>query len=405
MAVQAFRRAPRDLPLRDENLPFARPDITEEEIDAVVAVMKSGWLTSGPEVQQFEKEFASAVGAKHALALNSATAALHLGMVAWNIGPDDAVLVPSITFTATAEVIGYSGGMPLIVDVNRSDYLLDASIIEEFIKKQCRYRNKKLTHISSGRRIRGIIPVHLAGKVCDMDALLDLGEKYGLHIMEDAAHAFPASRGEKKVGSISELTAFSFYATKNMTTGEGGMLTTNLDALANRLRRVRLHGIQGQTYGRKRWKYDVVDLGYKYNMTDMAAAMGRIQLKRTEQMQRRRNEIVNTYRNELGNLPALRLPEVCPGEANHLFTVEITDESPMNRDRFVEEMYSRKIGTSLHFIPLYRHTYYKKKLGLKGADFPNSEDIYSRIVSLPLYTAMTDSDVLDVATAVREILG
>ncbi len=391
--------------VRAETLPFARPDISHEEIDAVMQVMKSGWLTSGPQVQLFEEEFAKRVGAPHAIALNSATAALHLGMIAWNLTDQDAVIVPSITFTATAEVITYSGALPIILDVDRENYLLSPAILLDFLENKCVRKGSHVIHKESKRIVRGMIPVHLAGRPCEMDELQAIADSYGLRIIEDAAHAFPCSYKSKMVGSLSELTAFSFYATKNITTGEGGMLTTSNDALARRLRRVRLHGIKGQTYGRKRWHYDVVDMGCKYNMMDICAAMGRVQLKRSDVFHNKRKNIVNRYRESLGSIPGLRLPY--PGvheEALHLFTVELTGRD-MTRDQFVEEMYERGIGTSLHFIPLYRHTYYRKKYKLKPSDYPNSEEIYRNIVSLPLYSAMKDQDVSDVIHAVREIAG
>lgn len=392
--------------IRKRTLAYARPDITEEEIAAVNRVLRSGWLTSGPEVKHFEEEFAAFVGARHAIAVNSATAALHLGMVACDLQPEDAVLVPSITFTATAEVATYNGAIPLILDVDRSDYLLTAEGIEAFIQKECDWRKGELIHNATGRRVRAVIPVHLGGRSCDMDRIRSLAQRYNLRTVEDAAHAFPTRFKDTMIGNAGEMTAFSFYATKNLTTGEGGMLTTNDDAIAERLRRVRLHGIQGQTYGRKRWHYDVVDRGYKYNLTDMAAAMGRVQLARTWEMHAKRKAIHDRYREALCDLPGLRLlPESPYLESYHLFTVEVTPEARINRNRFVEELYARGIATSLHFIPLYRHTFYRREFGYRPEDFPVSEEIYERIVSLPLYSSMGMEDVEDVIFAVKETLG
>ncbi len=272
--------------MRRRKLHFARPDVGQAEFDAVQRVLQSGWLTSGPETQRFEEEFARAVGAKEAVAVNSCTAALHLALAGWNLGPDDAVIVPAITFTASAEIVEYSGSLPLIVDVNRDDYLMDAELLEQYIQSECRVSKKKgtpLVHRASGKTVRALIPVHIGGRPCDMRALQKLARKYKLKVLEDAAHAFPASYSGQQVGNIGHATAFSFYATKNLTTGEGGMLTTNDRRLAERVRRMRLHGIKGQTYGRKRWHYDVVEKGFKYNMPDMNAAIGRVQLARTEE--------------------------------------------------------------------------------------------------------------------------
>lgn len=402
--------------LRRRKLHFARPDIGREEIQAVTRVLKSGWLTSGPETLAFEQEFAAAVRAGseiHAIAVNSCTAALHLALAAWDLGPDDAVLVPALTFTATAEIVEYSGSLPIILDVNPETYLMDADIIEDFIRKFCTYKNKTLVHRPSGKKIRVILPVHLGGRPCEMDALLKLAKRYGLKVLEDAAHAFPTAYNGRAIGALGDATAFSFYATKNLTTGEGGMLTTSNKRLAERIRRMRLHGIKGQTYGRKRWHYDVVERGFKYNMSDINAALGRVQLERSAEMLAHRKAIHEIYDRALADVPGLRLNPTTPHQSSHhLYTIEILQNSRngdprgagMRRDRFVEEMYARNIAVSLHFIPLYRLSRYRKTYGLKTKDFPNCEKIYQSIVSLPLYSAMTADDAADVAFAIRETL-
>ncbi len=399
--------------LRTRKLHFARPDIGAAEVAAVTRVLKSGWLTSGPETLQFEAEFAEAVGAAEAVAVNSCTAALHLALAAWQLGPDDAVLVPALTFTASAEIVEYSGSLPLILDVNRDSYLMDAEIIEAFIAKDCAYKNGKLVHRPSKKRIRAILPVHLGGRPCEMDELRALAKRYRLKILEDAAHAFPAAYDERQIGGIGDATAFSFYATKNLTTGEGGMLTTNDKSLADRVRRMRLHGIKGQTYGRKRWVYDVVDQGFKYNMSDINAALGRVQLERSADMLKHRGDIHAAYDQGLADLAAsgeLRLnPPTAHESAHHLYTLEISPgkrggAKRISRDRFVEEMYARNIAVSLHFIPLYRLSRYRKAYGLKAKDYPNSEAIYRNIVSLPVYSAMSADDAADVIHAIRETL-
>lgn len=386
-------------------LPFARPDIGPEEIEAVTRILESGWLTSGPETELFEEEFARAVDARHTLAVNSATAALHLSLVACDIGPRDAVVVPAITFTATAEIIGYCGALPLILDVNRESYLLDPDDVRDYFERTCIHRQGALLHRPSGRRVRAIIPVHIGGRPCELKEFQKIGQDFGVHIIEDAAHAFPALYNDRPIGSISEFTAFSFYATKNLTTGEGGMLTLSNKKTAERLRRIRLHGIRGQTYGRSRWHYDVVDQGYKYNMTDICAAMGRVQLRRSQAMLEKRRALENFYRRRLSDLKGIRLtPRSVHQDSCHLFTLEIEPEAGISRDRFVEEMYARGIAVSLHFIPLYRHTYYKKKFGLRIQDYGRAEEIYRRLVSLPIYSAMDETDAADVVRTIHDII-
>ncbi|MBX7058830.1 MAG: DegT/DnrJ/EryC1/StrS aminotransferase family protein [Leptospirales bacterium] len=391
--------------LRRRKLHFARPDIGREEIQAVTRVLRSGWLTSGPESIAFEEEFAQAVGAAQAIAVNSCTAALHLAAAAWEIGSQDAVIVPALTFTATAEVFEYSGALPLIVDVDRDSYLLEPEALRRYLQNSCEQVGELLLHRASGRRIRAVATVHFGGRVCDMQGLRRLCHQFNIKLIDDAAHAFPARSPEGMVGTLADATAFSFYATKNLTTGEGGMLTLRDPELAERIRRMRLHGIQGQTYGRKRWQYDVTEPGYKYNMNDIAAALGRVQLQRSEEMLQRRRAIADIYDRELRGLRGLGLMPRNPGSAEHLYTIEIGPEAPIARDRFVEEMYARNIAVSLHFIPLYRLSRYRENYGLHAEDFPNSESIYARIVSLPLYSAMSASDAGDVVFSIRQILG
>lgn len=390
--------------LRQGMLPFARPDITQEEIDAVTRVLVSGWLTSGPEVLAFEEDFKKVVQAKYTLAVNSATAGLHLAMVVNQVSKGDAVIVPSITFTATAEVVQYSGAIPLIVDVDRQSYLLDFVTLEKFVKEKCLIRKKVLIHKKTGARIKGIMAVHLAGNPCDLDAIQKFAKMYNLFVVEDAAHSFPSTYKGQPIGNGKNICVFSFYATKNLCTAEGGMIATNNRRFAERMKRLRLHGIQGQTYGRKRWKYDVRDIGYKYNMSDINAAMGRVQLEKSDSMLEKRKRISSIYDRELAGLKGISLPKFSTGSSYHLYTIEI-DPTIMDRNRFVEEMYARGISTSLHFIPLYRHSYYKKTYKLTNKDFPVSEEIYKRIVSIPFYSAMSDNDIIDVIDAIKDILG
>lgn len=396
--------------LRRRKLHFARPDIGREEIAAVNRVLRSGWLTSGPETSAFEEAFAASVGTKHALAVNSCTAALHLALAGWNVGAKDAVILPAMTFTATAEIVEYDGALPVILDVDRDSYLLTPEIVAAFIARECKMQNNRLVHVKSNRTIRVIVPVHLGGRPCDMAGFRKLAKRYKLKVLEDAAHAYPAQLSDGTVigGGSADATAFSFYATKNLATGEGGMLTTNDTKLAERLRRMRLHGIKGQTYGRKRWVYDVTERGFKYNMSDINAALGRVQLARSEETLARRRALHERYDGAFADLEAAgklkRNPATPHGSSHHLYTLEIPRDCGITRDRFVEEMYARNIAVSLHFIPLYRLSRYRRTYKLRVKDFPNCEAVYQNIVSLPLYSAMSDDDVEDVIYAVREIM-
>ncbi len=386
-------------------LPFARPDIGPEEKDAVLRVLDSGWLSSGPEVAKLEQEFAKALGAREAVALHSCTAALHLAAAAWNLGPKDAVIVPAITFTASAEIFSYMGTLPLVLDVDRDSYLLCPQIICDFIAKECSWDSQKevLLHIPSQRRIRALVPVHLGGRPCEMDGLLALAKEYKLKVLEDAAHAFPSTYKGRSIGSIGDATAFSFYATKNLTTGEGGMLTTNHRVLADQIRKMRLHGIEGQSYERKGWSYDVVCEGYKYNMTDICAAIGRVQLKRTEEMYKKRLAIHKVYEDAFQKLKGIRSSPATPhGSSYHLYTIEILPDLAFGREEFAQRLSSKGIGLSLHFIPLYRFSFYQKKYGLSRQSYPNSESIYKGILSLPIYSAMNIKDAKRVVDAVYE---
>ncbi len=384
---------------RTTRLPFARPDLSELEFEAVRRVMESGWITSGPETDAFESEFAEMIGAPGAAALNSATAALHLGLVALGIGPGDVVLVPALTFTATAEVVSRTGARPVLLDVNREDYLLSPEIVQKFLDG-C--NESPDGPVCAEGRVRAVICVHYGGRVCDLDGLFELCDRAGLELLQDAAHSFPARDGNGYVGRRGPVTAFSFYATKNMTTGEGGMLTGDRPELIERVRRMRLHGIATPAHRRAGWHYDVVEQGYKYNLSDIASAIGRVQLQRATEMWNRRKAIHDRYQKAFGQIPGIR---TCPEQdtsAYHLYTLEISPEARLNRDEFIAALEERYIGTGLHFIPLYRMTYYRERYGLQPADFPACEEIFARIVSLPIYSAMSDEDCDDVIHAVQD---
>ncbi|MFC7495358.1 MULTISPECIES: DegT/DnrJ/EryC1/StrS family aminotransferase [unclassified Nocardioides] len=380
---------------QDEPIPFAQPDVGDAEADAVRDAIRAGWLTTGRLTAEFEREFAESVGAAHAVAVTSATAALHLALEAAGIGPGDEVLVPTWTFTATAEVVRYLGGEPVLVDVDPTTLALDL----------------KLAAGQVTGRTRAVIPVHFGGLPVDPVALADFARDHGVAVVEDAAHAFPAGTDGRLVGAGDSLaTAFSFYSTKTMTTGEGGMLTTNDDRVAARARVMRLHGIDRDVLDRytragARWQYDVIAPGYKYNLTDIASALGRVQLSRAPEMRRRREAIALRYTEAFADLP-LELPAPAPADVTHawhLYTVRLLD-APVDRDAFVESLARAGVSTSVHFIPLHLMTYWRERLDLRPEDFPVATDSFPRAVSLPIFSAQTDVQVERVISAVRDAL-
>ncbi|MBN2569747.1 MAG: DegT/DnrJ/EryC1/StrS family aminotransferase [Deltaproteobacteria bacterium] len=385
-------------------LPFALPEIGEEEIAEVVDSLKSGWVTTGPKSRLFEQEFGKCIGTKHAVAVNSATAGLHLALDALGIGPGDEVITTTYTFTATAEVINYLGAKPIFVDVDQSSYNIDPACVESSISP----------------RTKAIIPVHVAGLSCDMDAIHKVAREKGLSVVEDAAHSFPARYNGKLIGSLSsDVTVFSFYATKTITTGEGGMIVTDKDDVAKRCRIMRLHGIDRDVFNRYRsekasWQYEVIAPGYKYNMADIAAAIGIHQLKKAERFRERRARIAEIYDRELADFrDRITIPyadvtgekrKALSGEhAWHLYLVSINSDW-MLRDAFIEKMALNGIGTSVHFIPLHMHPYWRNTLGYRDGDFPIAESLYRNVVSLPIYSKMTDDDVARVVTAIKTLI-
>jgi dTDP-4-amino-4,6-dideoxygalactose transaminase len=375
-------------------VPFAMPDIGEEEIAAVTDTLRSGWVTTGPKAREFETAFADALGeGLEAVAVNSATAGLHLALEALGIGPGDEVLVPTWTFTATAEVVRYLGADPVLVDV-----------LPESLEMDLDDAGRKLT-----ARTRAVMPVHMAGHPVDAEALAAFATAHGLVVVEDAAHAFPASWRATPVGAgASAATVFSFYATKTITTGEGGMLVTRDPELAARARTMRLHGISRDAFDRYRavaspWRYEVVAPGFKYNLPDPAAAMGLVQLRRAEQMRSRREQIADAYRAAFGGL-ALQLPPTLTAgvHAWHLFIVRLADEAA--RDAFVAALGEAGVGTSVHFIPLHLQPVWRDLGGHLPVDFPVATHEFGRVVSLPLFSAMTDAQVGRVIDVVRGAL-
>ena len=399
-------------PPRTSFLPFALPDLGEAEIEAVVRVLRSGWITTGPEVQAFEREFAELLGVRHAVAVNSCTAGLHLALEAAGLRPRDEVLTSTITFTATGEVVEYLGARTRFVDVDAQTLNLDPVAVRALIEREYVRQCDAWVHRETGGRLRAIVPVHYAGHPCDMTALLSIAAEYGLFVVDDAAHALPATLGGRKVGAMGCPTAFSFYATKTLTTGEGGMLTTDDDALAARARVMALHGITRDAWKRYTaagsWFYEVSDAGYKYNLTDIAAALGRVQLRRLQEMQQGRERIAARYAAGLAALDAVEPLAVRAGAGHawHLYAVRLRLERlSIDRARFVQELKDRQIGTSVHFIPLHRQPFYAGKYGYQAAQFPVAEAVYPRLISLPIYSRMSADDVDSVVAAVADVAG
>ena len=376
-------------------LPFALPDIGEEEVAEVVATLRSGWITTGPKARQFEEDFRTYLGGGdlECVAVNSATAGLHLALEALAIGPDDEVIVPTHTFTATAEVVRYLGADPKFVDIDPVTYCIDPAAIAAAI----------------GPRTRAIMPVHYAGLAANMREIRQLAIINGLAVVEDAAHAFPTRYEGRLVGTLeSNATIFSFYATKTIATGEGGMLVTGDQSLARRARIMRLHGIDRDAFDRYRatkpsWYYEVVAPGYKYNLTDLAAAIGVAQLRKADAFQARREVLAKRYRAAFAGLPLVMPPAAPAGSAHswHLFVVQVGDDAGIGRDEVIERLYAAGIGCSVHYVPLHQQPYWRDRYGLVPENFPNSQRLYERGVSLPIYTRMSDADQERVIEAVR----
>lgn len=383
-------------------VPLALPECGEEEIQEVVEVIKSGWLTTASRTLRFEREFAEYTGAEYCLALNSGTAGLHLGLEALGIGHGDKVLVPDHTFTATADVVRYLGADPVFVDCDRETFCITVELMERAMGK--------------GDAVKAVIPVHLGGAPCDMDGIMDLAGAHGIKVMEDAAHAIPTRYKGRLIGTFGDVTCFSFYANKTITTGEGGMIATDDKELAGRVRVMRLHGIDRDVWSRfsdtgADWAYDVVAPGFKYNMPDIAAALGIHQLRKAERFRDSRQMIAEAYYRELSGIPGLILPRIrCDIEEHswHLFVVLIEASDTVNgvdRDAFILKMKERNIGTGVHYIPLHRMTYYRDRYGLSPDMFPNSEWVFQRCVSLPIYSAMSNDQLEYVVDSIKIIIG
>ncbi len=380
-------------------IPFARPSIGPEEEAGVLAVLRSGWLTTGPVTARFEEAFARSVGMPHALALNSATAGLHLALEALGVGPDSVVLTSPYTFTSTAEVVRYLGADVRFVDVEDRTANIDPARLASVLDEAAR----------SGRRAAAIVPVHVGGRACDMEAIAAIAARHGVPVVEDSAHAFPVLHRGRMLGTWGEVGVFSFYATKAITTGEGGMVVTRREDLARRIRVMRLHGIDRDVWNRYTatngsWQYDVVEAGYKYNLTDLASAIGVAQLAKAETFLDRRRHVARAYRAGLGECDWLDLPEDTDDNGWHLFVVRLrADLLSIDRDRFVGELQQRGIGTSVHFIPLHLMSYYRERYALRPDDFPVALRLYRAAISLPIYPSLTEEEIARVIAAVREV--
>ncbi|MDF1567436.1 MAG: DegT/DnrJ/EryC1/StrS family aminotransferase [Spirochaetaceae bacterium] len=382
-------------------LPFFKPLLGRREIAAAARVLRSGWLTTGPEALAFEDEFASflQVDDLRALCVNSATSGLHLALEAVGVGPGDLVAVPSLTFTATAEVVRYLGADPVFVDSESESGNMDPRALDSACHNAKR----------NGRRIKAVIPVHLAGKVCDMESINGVLAGSETAVIEDAAHAFPSRTDMGSAGTLGDIGVFSFYATKTITTGEGGMVVTRNAVYAERMRLMRLHGIDKAVWNRysagaarRSWEYDVIAPGFKYNMTDLAAAVGRVQLSRADHLHELRVKLAHRYIDALGGLDGLELPVGGPDHAWHLFIIRLPDKEMRNRS--ADMLYDKGIGSSVHFIPLHRMEYWKNRYKLNPADFPVAENLADRILSLPLWPGMKRRDQDRVIRTVRESL-
>lgn len=379
----------------ERTVPFYRPDIGEEEIAAVVDTLRSGWLTVGPRTQEFEEEFARVVGTPYAVAVSSGTAALHLALDALDLEPGDEVITSTLTFAATGATIVHSGARPVLVDCRRDTLNIDPADVA-----------RKVTP-----RTRAVVPVHFAGQPAAMDEVIEVAQKHRIKIVEDAAHALPASYRGRAVGTIGDMTAFSFYATKNLTTGEGGMLTLKDSTIADRLRSRRLHGMSRDAWRRYSaqgsWRYDVSYPGFKYNMTDIAASLGLVQLRRLPALHRRRQQIVALYDELLRDRPELEPLTVTPDvtHAWHLYVIRLCPESlRIDRDALIELLKAEGVSTGVHFIPLHLHSFYRDAFGYRAEDFPVASAAAETILSLPLFTLMSDDDARYVATTVRRLL-
>ncbi|MBN1800514.1 MAG: UDP-4-amino-4,6-dideoxy-N-acetyl-beta-L-altrosamine transaminase [Candidatus Lokiarchaeota archaeon] len=382
-------------PIRETFLPYGTQWIDEAEINEVIEVLKSNWITTGPKMRLFEENFKEFRGSKHAVAVNSGTAALHVAASSIEINPGDEVITTPLTFVASANCVVYRGGTPVLADINKESYNIDPKEIR-----------KKITP-----KTKAIIPVHFTGQPCEMDEILEIAEDHDLKIIEDAAHAIDAEYKGKKIGNISDMTIFSFHPVKNITTAEGGMVTTNDDDLYERLLMYRTHGITrdaekrfGKSGG---YEYDMQYLGYRYNLSELHAALGIHQLKKLDSFQRRRREIVKIYDRELQSINEITIPYRIPDIKHswHLYVIQIdTQNLKVDRDHIFNALREENIGVNVHYIPVHYHSFYQKNFGYKIGMLPNVEWLFPRILSIPIFPKMNDEDVYDVINAIEKII-
>lgn len=379
---------------RTTYIPFHRALIETEEINAVLEVLQSGWLTTGPRVKQFEASFAEYIGAANAVAVSSCTAALHLALHAIGLNEGDEVILPTMTFASSGEVVLYFRANPILVDCEEKSFHADARLIEQAITP----------------RTKAILPVHYSGDACDMDPILDIARRHDLKVIEDAAHSLPSRYKGRTIGTIGDITCFSFYATKTLTTGEGGMITAENPDYAERIRMLSLHGISRDAWKRYSaegsWRYDIEATGYKYNLTDLQAALGLAQLQKCESMRARRAALAARYTSALSSLDAFVVPTVPHyiEHAWHLYVLQVNEEAlRISRDRVIEELKLRGIGTSVHFIPLHLHSLYQRQCGYRAGQFPNAEKRFSSAISLPLFPGLTFDEQDRVIQALHDI--
>jgi len=385
---------PVSAPVRSTMLPYGRQSISDEDINAVVEVLRSDWLTTGPKVQEFEQAFADLVGARAAVAVSNGTAALHAAAYACGIGPGDEVIVPAMTFAASANAVVFQGGTPVFADVDPDTLLLDPRDVERKITK----------------RTRAIVAVDYAGQACDYDALRHIAETHNLKLIDDACHAIGGTYKGRKVGTLADLNTFSFHPVKHVTTGEGGMITTDDAALANRMRTFRNHGITTDHRQREQqgsWAYEMVDLGYNYRLTDFQCALGISQIAKLKENVLRRQEIARRYNEAFASIPEVRPLAVRPlvSHAYHLYVVQL-DLAQLNADRgeIFKALRADGIGVNVHYVPVHLHPFYRERFGTAEGMCPVAEKAYERILSLPMFPGINDQDFEDVLTAVRKVL-
>ena len=407
-----------------DKIPFARPFIGKEEEEAVLSVLRSGWLTTAQETLEFEKEFGDFFGSSkelYCMAVNSATSGLHLALEALGISNGDIVITPSMTFTATAEVVRYLGAEVVFVDVAKDSFHMDPNALESVLQRLENGLPAYPSRNGSGNegfgprgKAKAVMPVHYGGLPCDMDAILPIAEKHGIKVIEDAAHSFPAyieSSGDirKWAGLMGDAGVFSFYATKTISTGEGGMVVTHDKSVSDRIRIMRSHGIDRSIFNRytdtkASWYYEVIEPGFKYNIPDILSALGRVQLRRANKLLAMRLELARSYDEAFGNDLHFTVPPCSAGDARHLYPLRLNTETlSINRDEFAAKIQEQGVGISVHFIPLHTMPYYKKRYALEDFDFPETLNTYKRTISLPLWPGMTDSQINRVITVVKTL--